>query len=73
MWRKDKKGFVTPQSKWKKELETKIHHYINDKELPDFIDKNKTIRFIENNKLNRTNVSEYFKFISFLMWIDLYK
>ena len=52
--------WVKEFKKLKKELETKIHHYTNDKELPDFRDKNKTTRFIRNNKLNETNISEYF-------------
>ena len=73
VWRKDKKGFITPQTEWKKQLEKKLFNYLYDNELPSFIDKNKTINFVSNNKLNTTNISEYFKFISFLIWMDIFK
>ena len=73
VWRKDKKGFITPQTEWKKQLEKKLFNYLYDNELPSFIDKKKTINFVSNNKLNTTNISEYFKFISFLIWMDIFK
>lgn len=67
VWRKDKKGFVTPQKKWKEELKPQLSEFINQVNLP-VINKKEILAALNNPNLNATQVSEFWKMIAFLKW-----
>jgi len=73
VWRKGKKGFIAPQSIWKKELLKKLILFSEEKNLPDFISKNKLSNIINENNLNQNKISEFWRIFSFLIWIDTFK
>lgn len=73
VWRKYKMGFLTPQKLWKQQSQETINQYLNDFKVPDFIDKNYILKLNESNLNDTHHLSEFWKFISFIKWVELYK
>lgn len=73
VWRKDKKGFITPQQDWKNKLKPQLREFVNDVKMPSMINKKFINDCIENELTNATQLSEFWKMISFLKWLDVYK
>ena len=72
VWRKDKKGFVTPQGEWKNNLRKELIEYIEKSNVPEFIDKDFLISQTNKDIKNATELSEYWKMISIVKWIDIF-
>lgn len=73
VWRKDKKGFVTPQKKWKKELNSYLNDYINSANFPQVMDKKYILQLNKSDLTNSSQLSEFWKMFSFLKWNELFK
>lgn len=72
-WRKDKKGFITPQKIWKSELKKEISEFLNDYEFPEMLNK-EYIKQLGNSCIeDSAQQSEFWRLLSFLKWTNIYK
>ncbi|MEO0310931.1 MAG: asparagine synthase [Bacteroidota bacterium] len=71
-WRKDKKGFVTPQYKWKKELQQELITFINEAPMPAMINKKFMQQMVTTDLTNASQLSEFWKMVSFAKWLNIY-
>lgn len=72
VWRKDKKGFVTPQRRWKAELKDVLLEYLNSCMFPDILSKKAILNYTTSTINDPTQTSEYWRMISFLKWAEVY-
>lgn len=72
-WRKDKMGFLTPQQVWKKESKQELLQVINECEIPGFINRNYLLELCNNDFGNSSHLSEFWKVVSFIKWINTFK
>ncbi len=72
-WRRDKKGFETPQSKWKEELEVKVIDFVGGARWPDYIDSEAIMKFCALPLNSSSSLSEFWRIISVLQWMEQYK
>lgn len=73
IWRKEKFGFLTPQNEWKTEFKSGLNDYLQNYHFPDFLDSSFIIKTCNNELEGNTPVSEFWKLISFLKWIEVFK
>lgn len=67
-WRKDKKGFVTPQNIWKKELQPNLLDFLTNSKSVDFINMDYLLKSVNNNISSKNHLSEFWKIISVIKW-----
>ena len=72
VWRKDKKGFVTPQSKWMAELKPRLTTYLNEVSMPPFLNRDSILKALNQSGLNASQVSEFWKVISLIKWFEIF-
>ena len=73
VWRKYKMGFLTPQKLWKSQSNNELTQFINDSSIPDFLDK-AYLQKLNNADINDSSqLSEFWKLVSFLKWADVFK
>lgn len=73
VWRKDKKGFLTPQRIWKQELKQKIYNYLKDFDLPKIFNKDYIFKACLEDIEDNTQLSEFWRFFLFLKWLEVYQ
>lgn len=73
VWRKDKMGFLTPQKEWKENSKRQLKQFINDTEIPDFLNKQRIIAACESELNDNSHLSEFWKLVSFVKWANVYK
>jgi asparagine synthase (glutamine-hydrolysing) len=73
VWRKDKKGFITPQREWKKETKQQVKAYLKHAVIPDILDEKFIFEIIDRDNLNNSQLSEYWRIISFIKWTEIFK
>jgi asparagine synthase (glutamine-hydrolysing) len=73
VWRKDKKGFITPQKAWKKELNQNILNYLRNYDFPKILNKQQIVNFTLTDINDSTQLSEFWRMLSFLKWVEVYK
>ncbi|MBS1636793.1 MAG: asparagine synthase (glutamine-hydrolyzing) [Bacteroidetes bacterium] len=72
VWRKDKMGFLTPQKSWKENSGGQLARFMQDLEIPDFLDKDYIQRLCSANMSESAHLSEFWKIISFLKWASVF-
>lgn len=72
VWRKDKKGFVTPQKKWMTELRPQLTDYLSNASLPGILDRESIIKVLNQSELNASQVSEFWKVVSLIKWFEIF-
>ncbi|HXB40153.1 MAG TPA: asparagine synthase (glutamine-hydrolyzing) [Bacteroidia bacterium] len=72
-WRKDKMGFVTPQKTWKENSKKELTDFVNNCKAPDFINKKYLVNLCSEEISNATHLSEFWRMISFLKWVQVFK
>ena len=72
VWRKDKIGFATPQEDWKKESTKLLKSYIHDYNMPDFFNKTKVLKTLDQNELSKVQLNELWCLITILKWKEVY-
>ncbi|MCO6499344.1 MAG: asparagine synthase (glutamine-hydrolyzing) [Vicingus serpentipes] len=72
VWRKYKKGFLTPQRVWKKELNNELIKEIKEMNFPQLLDKKSFIAFCEKDLKSNAHLSEFWRMYSLLKWIEIY-
>lgn len=73
VWRKDKKGFVTPQQEWKNEVFPTILEYIKDAEIPSILNKSYILELCQKDISSNAHLSEFWRMYSVLKWIEHFK
>ena len=71
VWRRDKKGFVTPQGTWFNALRTEFRQFVNESEVPDFFVRSKLLELQEAESLGGSQQTEYWRALLFLKWYQV--
>lgn len=72
VWRKQKLGFVAPQSKWKKERMKDINEYLMSVQLPSFIKREMLLKLCSDDLDSNAHLSEFWRIFTFLKWIEVF-
>ena len=70
VWRKDKKGFVTPQQEWKNEIMNTLTKELKELKTPDIIDKDYLLKLCNQDFSNATHLSEFWRVYSVIKWYN---
>jgi len=70
VWRKDKKGFVTPQQEWKNEMMNTLTKELKELKTPDIIDKDYLLKLCNQDFSNATHLSEFWRVYSVIKWYN---
>jgi asparagine synthase (glutamine-hydrolysing) len=73
VWRRDKLGFATPQQAWRRALVGPLRDFVRLAEMPAFLDRARVERLVSDNSSSAVSVSEFWKTIFFLKWIQVYR
>ncbi len=73
VWRKDKKGFITPQETWRVNSAEYIKSFLNSIEIPSFFNKKNIIDNIQVEKLTKVQSSELWNLVTILKWKEIFK
>lgn len=71
-WRKDKLGFVTPQKDWRSQFGKVLEDYFENYKFPDFLNGDYIVSICNKEIKGETPVSEFWKMISLLKWIEVF-
>lgn len=72
VWRKDKKGFITPQNEWIKQSNAQLLELIEDTELPDFFIKDEMRKLLLNDFSNEALLDEFWKLVGLIKWFQVF-
>ena len=72
VWRKDKKGFVTPQQDWKNELMTSLTTELKDSDMPSLMDKDYVLQLCDKDFSNASHLSEFWRAYSVVKWYNIF-
>lgn len=71
VWRKDKKGFVTPQQDWKNELMKTLTTELKDSELPPLMNRSYVLQLCNKDLGNASHLSEFWRAYSVVKWYNM--
>jgi len=72
VWRKDKKGFVTPQQDWKNELMTGLTAELRDSDMPSIMNKDYVLSLCKKEFSNASHLSEFWRAYSVVKWYNIF-
>lgn len=72
VWRKDKKGFVTPQQDWKNELMKNLTTELKESDLPSLMDRNYVMQLCDKDFSNASHLSEFWRAYSVIKWYNIF-
>jgi asparagine synthase (glutamine-hydrolysing) len=72
VWRKYKMGFLTPQKLWKLQSKKELDTFVNEVNIPDFLDKNYLLKLNNADVNDNSHLSEFWKMVSFLKWAEIF-
>ena len=72
VWRKDKKGFVTPQQDWKNELISALTTELKQSNLPSIMNRNYVLQLCDKDLSNTTHLSEFWRAYSVIKWYNTF-
>ena len=73
VWRKYKMGFLTPQKLWKLQSKKELDTFVNEVNMPDFLDKDYVLKLNNADINDSSHLSEFWKIVSFLKWVEIFK
>jgi len=73
VWRKDKKGFITPQQDWKNELMKSLVNELRDANIPSLIDRNYILKLCNQDFSNASHLSEFWRVYSVIKWYNVFE
>ncbi len=73
VWRKYKMGFLTPQKLWKLQSKKELDTFVNEVNMPAFLDKNYLLKLNNADINDSSHLSEFWKMVSFLKWTQIFK
>jgi len=72
VWRKDKKGFVTPQQDWKNELMSTLTTELRDSDMPSIMNKDYVLALCNKDFSNAAHLSEFWRAYSVVKWYNIF-
>lgn len=72
VWRRDKKGFVTPQRTWKEELQPRLRAFLSDVPMPGFLDRRQVLEALGRNLPRPSDLNEFWRLVTFLRWSQVH-
>ncbi|MDG1477075.1 MAG: asparagine synthase (glutamine-hydrolyzing) [Vicingaceae bacterium] len=72
VWRKDKKGFVTPQQDWKNELMTSLTTELKESDMPSLMDREYVLKLCDKDFSNASHLSEFWRAYSVVKWYNIF-
>lgn len=72
VWRKDKKGFVTPQQEWKNELMNNLVTELKESEMPSIMNKDYVLQLCNKDLSNASHLSEFWRAYSVVKWYNVF-
>lgn len=72
VWRKDKMGFLTPQRDWKSKSGKHLKTFLDETEIPSFLDIKKIKELIQSDLTDASRLSEFWRIVSFLKWASVF-
>jgi len=72
VWRKDKKGFVTPQQDWKNEVMTSLTTELKDSRMPSLMNKEYVLNLCDRDFSNASHLSEFWRAYSVVKWYNIF-
>ena len=69
VWRKKKLGFVTPQAHWLSTLRPQLREFLHS-QTSNYVNLQEMLQLIDNQKLSANQLSEFWKTISLLFWLQ---
>lgn len=73
VWRKDKKGFVTPQQNWKNEMMGSLAAELKDSRLPSIMDREYVLGLCDKDFSNAAHLSEFWRAYSVIKWYNIFE
>ena len=70
-WRKDKKGFVTPQGEWMRSLKDHMIEKLRSMRDVEVIDKERFIQELQKEQTGAAQLSELFRVYSLVRWMEI--
>jgi len=72
VWRKDKKGFVTPQQDWKNEMMATLTAELKDSKLPSIMNREYVLALCDKDFSNVAHLSEFWRAYSVVKWYTIF-
>lgn len=72
VWRKDKKGFVTPQQDWKNELMVALTTELKESNMPDLMNRDYVLQLCNQDFSNASHLSEFWRAYSVVKWYNTF-
>jgi asparagine synthase (glutamine-hydrolysing) len=72
VWRKDKKGFVTPQKEWKNELMNSLTSELKDSDMPSLMNREYVLKLCDKDLSNASHLSEFWRAYSVVKWYNTF-
>jgi asparagine synthase (glutamine-hydrolysing) len=73
VWRRDKLGFATPQSSWKRALIGPLRDFVRQADLPVFLDRARIERLVTADVKSSAVLSEFWQTIFLLKWMQVFR
>ena len=73
VWRKDKKGFVTPQQDWKNELMKSLTTELIESDMPFLMNKEYVLQLCNKDLSNPAHLSEFWRAYSVVKWYNIFE
>lgn len=70
-WRKDKKGFVTPQQAWKEQLKLNLFSYLKEFDVSNIFNIDYLIKYTNTPSIDINSISTYWKIVSIVKWLEV--
>jgi asparagine synthase (glutamine-hydrolysing) len=73
VWRRDKLGFATPQQAWKRTLVGPLRDFVNQADVPMFLDRPRLELLLSSDLSNNTLLSEFWQIVFLLKWMQVFR
>ena len=73
VWRRDKLGFATPQQAWKRTLIGPLRTFVEEAEVPAFINRARLQALVSSESTSDVTLSEFWKTIFYLKWMQVFR
>jgi asparagine synthase (glutamine-hydrolysing) len=73
VWRRDKLGFATPQQAWKRTLVGPLQDFVNQADVPSFLDRARLEALISSDLSANTALSEFWQTVALVKWMQVFR
>lgn len=72
VWRKDKKGFLTPQKDWKNDMMKTLSNELKESNIPSIMDKEYILNLCNKDFSHASHLSEFWRAYSVVKWYNVF-